>query len=495
MKRLSALWVGLVVVVAIIITPYFTIQMAFFQTQQLLIEKIQNHLIAVRDTQKKQIEDYFNRLSHQVLLYAELREIKEAMRHFRDSLPQFQSEVAQNIDKYRHALAEHYHNGVTSQYENSYRAPDFNLILNQLDDNSILWQYHYIVAHQDRQTDGESTVLASSALSSSTLPESSTNPNNQPPRLATLDSSSYSQWHDDYHPRIKSLTDYADAENILLVDSDTGIIVYSLHKAIDFATSLIDGPFAQTSLGTVFNKANQLVEPEVVLVDFSAYLPASDSYRAFVGTPIFEDEQKIGILIFQITIDSINEMMTYNKAWSIEKSGLTGESYLVAADGTMRNDSRLLVEDKEEYLDAIEETGLSSERIEAIKVKNTSVGLQVVDTVGTRAAFAQWIGFDLYEEYHDEFVYSAYAPVDIPELRWAIFATLSENEALEPLEEFALKISYGSMQISVGIFLVGLVGLLLVWPSKSSVRSRAKHPDSVPKTYTIEEIIEHINRL
>ncbi|EDN71589.1 conserved hypothetical protein [Beggiatoa sp. SS] len=139
----------------------------------------------------------------------------------------------------------------------------------------------------------------------------------------------------------------------MLVDSETGMIVYSINKAVDFATSLIEGPYANTPLGDVFQKANQSARNEVSLVDFSAYLPAYNNQRAFLGTPIFEGENKIGVLIFQLASDGINDIMTYKKAWPFEASGITGETYLVAADGTMRSESRLLVENKEDYLLAV----------------------------------------------------------------------------------------------------------------------------------------------
>ncbi len=492
MKLIPIILVSAFVVIAVVITAHFTIKMAEFQVQRVLNDNIQSHLTAIGDTKKAQIEDYFKRLSNQIQLYAHLREIKEAMRGFKDTFPQFQHEAAAllasdtstvpqlPIDKYRDALINYYNNDFAQEYNtlNVSPAPDFKPILNQLNENSIALQSHYIAAHPNLLGIKEELFAAS-------------------------DVSSYIGLHRIYHNQIKQLKKAAGAEDILLVDSDTGMVVYSTNKGLDFATSLIEGAYAKTGLGQVFRQANAGAEV-APLVDFSPYLPAYNNQRAFIGTAIFEGAQKIGVLIFQLAIDPINNIMTYGKTWRFEESGLTGETYIVAADGTMRNDSRLLVEDKEDYLLAIEQAELSKDVISSIALKDTSVGLQFVDNHGTKAALAGMREFALYVDYHDEFVFSAYAPLEVPGLQWAVFSTLQENEALVPLEELILKVTAGSMQIVGMVLLVGLVGLVLALPSKRTVVTGTKssagtelpvHQASVPKTYTVEQIVEHLNKL
>jgi methyl-accepting chemotaxis protein len=491
-KLIPIILVSAFVVTAIIITAHFTIKMAEFQTQRVLNDNIQSHLTAIRDTKKAQIEDYFKRLSNQIQLYAHLRDIKEAMRGFKETFPQFQHEAAAAplasddtvtptvpIAQYRQNLANYYNNDFAQEYNtlNVSQVPDLKPILLQLNENSIALQYHYIAA----------------------------NPNplgTQAELFAASDASSYTRLHRIYHNPIKQLKKTAEASDILLVDSDTGMIVYSTNKELDFATSLIEGAYAKTGLGQVFRQAN--AREEVALVDFSPYLPAYNNQRAFIGTAIFDGAQKMGVLIFQMAIDSINDIMTYGKAWRFEESGLTGETYIVAADGTMRNDSRLLVEDKEEYLLAIEQAELSNDVISSIELKNTSVGLQIVDNPGTKATLAGKREFALYVDYHDEFVFSAYAPLEVPGLQWAVFSTLQENEALIPLEELIDKVTAGAMQIVGIVLLVGLIGLVLALPSKRAVVTGTKpqvgtemptHQASVPKTYTLEQIVEHLNKL
>ncbi len=480
-RHLITVLVGLFVVIALVVTAHFTIKLAEYQAQRLLSDRVQNHLIAIRETQKAQVESYFQMLINQIQLYARTQDIVEAMRG--KTFPQFAQGVTassatmpdSSITQYRQALTEYYHNDFTKEYDrfNVEVVADLKPILNQLDDNSVALQYHYIVANPN-------PVGTQSELS------------------AAQDASRYTDWHRIHHQQMKTLKSYCEAEDILLVDSETGMIVYSINKAVDFATSLIEGPYANTLLGSVFQKANQSARDEVSLVDFSAYLPAYNNHKAFLGTPIFDGENKIGVLIFQLASDGINNIMTYGKAWPFEESGITGETYLVAADGTMRSESRLLVENKEDYLLAIWELGLPADVISQIELKDTSVGLQIVDTPGTEAVFAGESGLIIYEEYHGEFVFSAYTPLNVLGLQWAVFSTLQEDEALEALEIFSSKTTSGAIQIVMGVLLIGLIGLLLAWPSKPKIVSHSQpsaHQNAVPKTYTLEQIIEHLKRL
>jgi methyl-accepting chemotaxis protein len=483
--------VSLFVIIAVVATAHFTIELAEYQARRLLSDRVQNHLIAVRETKKGQIENYFQNLNKQIQLYARTQEIIEAMRGAKKTFPEFIKEVnlltpSQRETKldysipYREALVEYYDNEFTKEYDkfNVEMVTDLKSILNQLDVNSVALQYHYIVE----------------------------NPNPVGTRaelVAANDASSYTHSHRVYHQQIKALKKYSEAEDILLVDSETGLIVYSVNKAVDFATSLIDGPYAKTSLGKVFQKANDSEADEVSFVDFSAYLPAYDNQRAFLGTPIFEGEKKIGVLIFEITSQGINDIMTYQKAWLFEESGMTGETYLVAAEGTMRSESRLLVENKEEYLSAVWHLGLPPDIISQIELKDTSVGLQIVDTPGKEAVFNGDSGLLIYEDYYGEFVFSAYTPLNLLGLQWAVFSTLQEDEALEEaVEIFSMQTKSGAMQIVIGVLLIGFIALLLSWPSKSKniIHTEAKtakkrEQNTVQNTYTLEQIIAHLKRL
>ncbi|MEW7983841.1 MAG: hypothetical protein AB2812_14030 [Candidatus Sedimenticola endophacoides] len=88
--------------------------------------------------------------------------------------------------------------------------------------------------------------------------------------------------------------------DIFLVEPERGHIVYSVFKELDFATSLKDGSFAQSAIAEVFRLANQATDPDYyALTDFAPYSPSYRDPASFIASPIFDGEERVGVLIFQ----------------------------------------------------------------------------------------------------------------------------------------------------------------------------------------------------
>lgn len=455
MKLRQKMFIGsaFLAVIPVLITALFTSQIASTLGQQALTESAKSHIISIRDAKKAQVEDYFNWVFNQIQIYADARTTIKAIRGLREAYPKFKEEASLSvdftildeeplegppipqslpIDDYNEVLKEYYINDFSQEFGvlNVDEAPNMVEILNQLGPNNIALQYHYIAANPNPLGTKQEFFAAS-------------------------DTSSYTQLHREYHPYLHDIQRRFEFEDIYLVDAESGQIIYSVLKQLDFATSLKNGPYAKTGISQIFESLNQAPHGSIALVDFAPYLPSYYSQAAFVGTPIFEGEQKLGILIFQISINKINDIMTNRRVWHFDESGRTGEVYIVATDGSMRNDSRMLIESKEDYLLAVHQAGLPGDIISNIERKDTSVGLQRVDNTGTRSANSGVTGFDLYEDYRGEFVLSAFAPINVPGLQWAIFSNLQEDESLERLEELTTEITYGSIPIALVILVVG----------------------------------------
>ncbi len=441
-------------VIPVVITAIFSSQIASTQGQQALTESARSHITYIRDAKKAQIEEYFKLVFNQVQVYANARTIIEAMHGFKDAYPKFKDEatlytefdildegapLTLPLDKYKNTLKDYYNKDFSEEYQllNANDVPNMTSALNQLEDNSIALQYYYIGANPNPIGTKEEFFVAQ-------------------------DASSYTQLHSQYHPYLHDIQRRFNFEDILLVDAETGNVVYSVLKKLDFATSLKNGSYAKTGLGQVYEKVLTSHHGDVELVDFTPYIPFYNQQAAFIGASIYDDDaQKIGVLIFQISIESINNIMTNFRVWQFDESGRTGEVYLIASDGGMRNDSRMLIENKKDYKKSVEAVGLSSEVIKEIELKDTSVGLQRVDNPGTRSAFSGVTGFDLYEDYRGEFVLSAFAPINVAGLQWAIFSTLQEEESLARLKALTVEITTGVIPIALGVlFFGGIAGLL-----------------------------------
>jgi len=396
--------------------------------------QVTSRLISLRDGMREQIEDYFGNIEKQAVTFAGNRMVVDAMSEFSTDYRHFREQAGLgDIATLRQKLGNYYHQQFASQYEslNPGKSVDAGRLLSQLSDDAVALQYQYIQANTN-------------ALGAKHKLE------------AAQDRSAYSSTHRIYHPVFREYLEAFGYYDIFLVDSDTGQVVYTVFKELDYATSLKSGPFANTGLARVFNAANKLERGKVALEDFSSYLPSYDGAAGFMATPIFDGGRRIGVLIFQMPIEEINSIMTHDQKWMEAGLGESGETYLVGPDLVMRSNSRFLIENKNAYFDALNSSNLAPAVVEAIKAKESSIGLHKIDTETAKAAIAGESGEHVINDYRGVSVLSAYAPVDAGGLKWGILAEIDESEAFA--EVGALENSIISAASVVAVIMMVIAG-------------------------------------
>lgn len=197
--------------------------------------------------------------------------------------------------------------------------------------------------------------------------------------------------------------------DIYMVCSSHGHVMFSTGRQKDLGTNLRFGPYRESGLNKVAEKIFKVGGKAIV--DFEAYSPRDGAPAAFAGVPIYDKSgEMIGAMVVQISTDQINRIMQ-------ERPGLgeTGETYLVGMDKLMRSDS---------YLDP-----------EGYSVKASLAGtLQKngVNTQATREALAGKSGVDMIRSYKGNVVLSAYAPLQLNGITWAIVSEMDVTEAFSP---------------------------------------------------------------
>ena len=350
-------------------------------------------LTANRDVKRAAVERYFQSIRDQIVTFSEDRMIVDAMKGFRDTFRKFRTEnniSDADLKTQREALLTYYTGDFSNEYskQNDGKSPHAEEFLRQLDDDSVALQYAYIKAN-------------SNPLGSKNLLDRAS------------DQSGYSQLHAKVHPILRSYLEKFGYYDIFLVDPETGDIVYTQFKELDYTTSLIDGPYAQTNFGECFRKANEADNRDaIILVDYKQYAPSYEAPASFIASPIFDGDKKVGIAMFQMPIDRLTAIMG-------ERSGLgqTGETYLVGPDLLMRSDS---------YLDAKNHNVVASFR-------HQDTGR--VDTQAAHAALTGETGAEIIIDYNGNPVLSAYCPVDIGGITWALMAEIDVAEAFVPKAE------------------------------------------------------------
>jgi len=247
--------------------------------------------------------------------------------------------------------------------------------------------------------------------------------------------SPYNTAHELYHPIFRRYAQRVGIADLYLVDIATGHVIYSLAKEIDFGTNLLSGPLKETGLGRSFLELQKTNDVDFIkIIDFQFYDPSYGTPVGFISTPIFSQGTKIGGLIFKFPIDSINDIMTYNKRWHDVGLGKTGESFLIGPDKTMRTIARQYIEDPTTYIKLLREHEYDGATLDKIQVYDTTVllkktDLEIIGDVlsGKKATVITTDTMGV------EVIYS-YAPVQMGDIHWYILVKMSTREAFEPIQ-------------------------------------------------------------
>lgn len=394
----------------------------------LTLQTNKERLVSLRETKRIQIENYFKNIAAQASTFSGSFMVVDAMDKFATAFKQVEQQtVAEDVGKLTSKLRERYVYQQANTPGVGGEAIDRWIPKNKA---SQILQGLYI--SENSHPIGEKHKLD-----------------------AASDRTMYSQIHGQYHPPIRKYLEEFGYYDIFLVDADTGSIVYSVFKEVDYATNLKTGPYKDTGIGKVFRKALAANSPDAVVIeDFAPYEPSYNASASFIASPIYDTGEMTGVLIFQAPVDRINDVMTSNNNWKGVGLGDSGEVYLVGQDHKMRNNSRFLIESPDEYFKFLKELGVESSSIEKQKALKTSIGISEVETLGSIASLKGKTDFQVFPDYRGISVLSAFAPVDILGLKWGILAEIDEAEA------FTIQRSIRQTSIFLGIGLV--VGILII---------------------------------
>jgi methyl-accepting chemotaxis protein len=390
--------------------------------------KASSSLAAQRELKESQLVDYFGTIRDQATTLAENRMIVEAMRHLPKFFDDYREELdLADVESIRDDLKSYYTEEFATRYaaDNNGKSVDAESLLRQLDDDAVALQRAYIKANP--------------------------NPLGSKHKLdAAPTGASYDKLHAVIHPVVRNFLEKFGYYDVFLVDSKSGDVVYTVFKELDFTTSLKDGPYADSALGEAFRSADRLTKGEYAFVDFRCYLPSYEAPAAFIGTPIYDGDEKLGVLLFQMPVDRIVALMNQR-----EGAGKTGEALLVGSDRLMRCDSRLKPETH----------GLVA------SFRNPELGK--VETEDVAAAMAGKHGVETITDYRGEQALVAYAPIDLLGKRWCLSIKQDTDEAFAAalaMEKQAASIEATILWSNLGVLGLAVGAVLgLAWVVKRAI--------------------------
>jgi methyl-accepting chemotaxis protein len=371
-------------------------------TSQLLIAQAQGQLTTLRDTKRRQIEEYMVRISSQIVGFSNSATVTESILDFEYGFTQY----ADQFKKVSNADAR---NALLTYFNKNRPNPDFSpqAHVDSLSDNAALLQYTYIVKNENPTSEKYQF---------------------HNPRDLTLYSEIHARMNEEFLEYMQTNGIY----DIYLVSPENATILYTVRKSYDLGVSLNSDKFINTELTKAFTEVEKATDRTFVFnSDFAPYAPALNQQTFFVSTKISSGGFPAGVLVFQLTSDAIDRIMTNDRAWDKIGLGVSGETYLVGADKKMRSIKRAFAEKPEAYLDDLKNNGVGKEIIEAIEATQSNVGLirSPHSGRGLDQALAGESGSEVYLNAKGERILSAYAPLHIPNLKWAVLTEIEESEA------------------------------------------------------------------
>lgn len=262
------------------------------------------------------------------------------------------------------------------------------------------------------------------------------NPNStgQKDQLAAAPGGSrYDAVHARFHAAMKRIADTVGFYDINLMDAETGDVVYTVAKEVDFGSNMYHGPFVRSGFARVAQRA---LDPKnggkAVVEDYTAYMPSAFAPQMFTAVPLIADGQTIGVFVAQIDIRTLNSLLTDDKHWEMTGQGETGEVQLVGEDRLLRSQSRFMATDPEQFLAQAQANGLPSSVAGQIRTLGTTILYMPDHNEAVEQAFHNQTGVAHFLDSRGIEVVSAYGPVEVAGLRWAMQAKQDAAEAFAP---------------------------------------------------------------
>jgi methyl-accepting chemotaxis protein len=421
------------ILVAVLVGLVLVGTIGFLFSRNAITDLTSGNLSAVSSAKARNIADYLETIESQIITESRNLMTVEAMAEFSSAFSSYLEELDSLPDNTESSLARYYASEFLPRIEGSGSNP---MVSTYLPDPQV------------------TRVLQRAYISENPNPVG-----RKDDLLAAADGTTYDQLHARYHPVFRRFQSRFGFYDLFLIEPEQAHIVYSVFKEVDYATSLRTGPYADTNIARAAIAALESNDPDAALFfDFETYPPSYYAPAAFVSSPIVRNGETIGAFVLQMSIDTLVEIATGARGWESEGLGNTGEAYVVGADGLMRTNNRLLIEDPERYLAQLasvagtDDDAKQANLTEIERLETSILEVPVPDHL-ISLAFGGESGTGEGRNYRGVDVLYAYAPIESDAFDWAIVAEKELSEALAPSRQLLL---------AVGLLVLGVVAVVAV---------------------------------
>lgn len=400
----------LMMVLCTIIAALVVGSIAFQAGRSSLRTQVFNRLTEVRQSQSQALQREFKDLKNELVIYSHGTVAVPALQAFEAGFDQLADATINPAQQ--QSISDYYANSFLKDIEHySNVKPDLNAVLPSTNVQKYL-QANYTA---QRKSDDMALMIDDAR-----------------------DGSAWSAANARFQDFFRQIVQRFEFQDVLLLDT-RGNVVYSAYKDVDLGTNILTGPYNTSLLRKAYEKALASNSDDYVgVTDFEIYQPAEGQPTAWMVSPVAINGRTDGVMALQFPITKINKLMTFGQQWAAYGMGDTGETFLAGPDDLMRSDSRLLLQDPDQYKHDVVEAGTSTEVAELAIRLGMSTLIQPIRSDATSAAQRGESGTMITTDYLGRETLQAYAPVVIPDsgLHWSIVAKLDTSEAFARESKF-----------------------------------------------------------
>lgn len=182
----------------------------------------------------------------------------------------------------------------------------------------------------------------------------------------------YARLHNELHEVLSEYRQIYDLNDALVISAG-GIVLYSAKQGFSLGANLNSGLFAESHLAEAYLWSRNATKGSFQFFDFAPLLESAKLPVAFFATPVFSDDKYLGALVFQITSEKIDQILSNNRSWQSMGLHKTGEVVAFGPDRLMRNNSRLYIENPGQFYNELKDVEHSQKStLENIQRKETT---------------------------------------------------------------------------------------------------------------------------
>lgn len=244
--------------------------------------------------------------------------------------------------------------------------------------------------------------------------------------------------------------------DILFVDDKTGDVLYSVLRENDYKSNILTGSFKNTVVAQAFQAAKDSTDKNfITITDYQFYTPSNNKPISCISTPIYNNNEKIGVIIYKMPSTKIDSITSNGGKWEDLNLGSSGDVVIVGSDYKMRSTNRFW----------------SSETDSKILEAKSGILLKEGRTSGTINMIQGSTDTEQYIDYRGISTIAAYTPLQIDNLKWGVVVKEDQSEAFRAsnsLKEFIIII------LVISVVLISVSAILLASNISKPLNKMAK---------------------